>query len=89
MNIPSCFIYGAGGSVQKQTMSYRDFERGLTAEEVRKKKLAGIYEEQAEEELKRWKESERALDYVRSIKAFNEKLDQEVIKRWRQVQRRR
>jgi hypothetical protein len=70
-------------------MSYRDFERGLTAEEVRKKKLAGIYEEKAEEELKRWKESERALNHVRSIKAFNEQLDQEVIKRWRECQKRR
>ena len=70
-------------------MSYRDFERGLTAEEVRKKKLAGINENQEQEEANRFKESERALDYVRSIKAFNEKLDAEVIKRWRQFQKRR
>jgi len=68
-------------------MSYRDFDKGVTAEEVRKRKLAGIVDEQAEEELKRWKESERALNFVRSIKAFNEKLDAEVLKRWRQFQK--
>jgi len=70
-------------------MSYRDFDRGLTAEEVRKRKLAGIIDEEAQDELKRWKESERALNHVRAIKAWNEKLDAEVLKRWRQVQRRR
>lgn len=70
-------------------MSYRDFDRGLTAEEVRKKKLTGINDEQAEEELKRWKEFERALAHVRSIKAWNDKLDVEVIKRWRECQKRR
>jgi hypothetical protein len=65
-------------------MSYRDFERGLTAEEVRKKKLAGIYEEQEQEEARLFKESEHRMNIVRQIQSWNAYLDEEVKKQWKE-----
>ena len=66
-------------------MSYRDFDRGLTAEEVRKKKLAGVIEKNTQEEARLFKESEHRMNIVRQIKAWNHLLDEEVKKKWQEV----
>jgi len=70
-------------------MSYRDFERGLTGEEVKKKKLAGIYEDQEQEEARLFKESEHRMNIVRQIKSWNQLLDEEIKKRWLEFTRKK
>ena len=56
----------------KSKMSYREFERGQIAEEVRKSKLAARAEHSAIVELAKWHESERILNILRTTKAKDE-----------------
>ena len=65
-------------------MSYRDWNRGLTAEEVKKKKQASVTEKSTQEEARLFKESEHRMGIVRKIQAWNQLLDEEVKKRWKE-----
>jgi len=68
-------------------MSYRDFDRGLTAEEVRAKN--GRRTNHTQERFNKWAESEHVLNVLRSIKAWNQELDEEMMKRWEAATRHR
>jgi len=65
-------------------MSYRLFDQGYTAQEIQERKRAGIVERNEAEEMRLFKESEHRLNVMRGIKAWNELLDEEVKKRWRE-----
>lgn len=59
-------------------MSYRDFSRGMTPEEVQERKRAGIVERDEAAELRQIKEHEHRMGIVRGIQAWNQKLDRKV-----------
>ncbi len=66
-------------------MSYADFERGLTSEQVRKKTLAENAKNTAMEHLCRFKESEHVLNILRSIKAEKHPITNEEVKKWLEI----
>ena len=70
-------------------MSFKDFNRGLTASEVKAKKKAGINEECAQSEFDRSKESEWVLNILRVIKAGKGDLDVLEEQEWQKVMRSR
>ena len=70
-------------------MSFADFNRGLTSEEVRKKKLSANYEDEGQARLRKWKESAHVLSFVRSLKESKEAFDKLELEAWQKATRRR
>jgi hypothetical protein len=66
-------------------MSFKDFDRGLTAREVQDKKLAEKEEDHAMEQLRKWKESEHILNLLRTIKASQEAFTRLEMEQWRKA----
>ena len=53
-------------------MSFRDFDRGLTADEVRQKHLTAKAESIVADSMRKWLESEHVLNMLRTIKSGND-----------------
>lgn len=66
-------------------MSFADFDRGIPAEEVRKRNRFITAEDMAKERLRKWSESEHVLNMLRSIKASQEAWNEEEMKTWLRI----
>ena len=69
-------------------MSFSLFDRGYTAEEIRKMHKP-THDELVTEEMRRWRESEQVLNIVRTIKASHEFYSQLEAEAWERATKRR
>ena len=70
-------------------MSFKDFDKGLTAEEVRQKISTEKEESLADIQFRRSMESEQVLNFLRKVKANGRMLDKMKEALWRKVFHRR
>ena len=63
-------------------MSFADFDKGLSAQEIKERNKSMVAVDVAKEQLRKWGESEHVLNMLRQIKASQEAWNELEMKTW-------